>query len=100
MYIGIDVGGMSIKAGVVTPQGDIVAKYAVPTPLDSNEKFCEAMLESVLQAIKEAKITKRCWRYVSLRRLSLSLLQLVQMRQQTAVFCRQLRILWKPCQTK
>lgn len=58
MYIGIDVGGMSIKAGVVTPQGDIVAKYAVPTPLDSNEKFCEAMLESVLQAIKEAKITK------------------------------------------
>lgn len=58
MYIGIDVGGMSIKAGVVTPEGDIIAKYAVPTPLDSNEEFCKAMLESVINAVKESNITK------------------------------------------
>ena len=58
MYIGIDVGGMSIKAGVVTQDGNIIAKYAVPTPLDSNEDFCKAMLESVLQAVKESKIAK------------------------------------------
>ena len=57
MYIGIDVGGMSIKAGVVTNSGDIIAKHAVPTPLDNNENFCKAMLESVLGALEEAKIT-------------------------------------------
>lgn len=56
MYIGIDVGGMSIKAGVVNHEGDIIAKYAVPTPLDNNENFCQAMLESVNGAIKEAEI--------------------------------------------
>ncbi len=56
MYIGIDVGGMSIKAGVVNHSGDIIAKCAVPTPLDNNENFCKAMLESVRGAIKEANI--------------------------------------------
>ena len=56
MYIGIDVGGMSIKAGVVTHAGDIIAKCAVPTPLDNNESFCKAMLESVEGALKEANI--------------------------------------------
>lgn len=58
MYIGIDVGGMSIKAGVVSHGGDIIAKYAVPTPLDNNENFCKAMLESVVGALKEANINK------------------------------------------
>lgn len=56
MYIGIDVGGMSIKAGVVNNAGDIITKYAVPTPLDNNEGFLKAMLESVKGAIKEANI--------------------------------------------
>lgn len=56
MYIGIDVGGMSIKAGVVNHAGDIIAKHAVPTPLDNNENFCKAMLESVQGAVAEAKI--------------------------------------------
>lgn len=57
MYIGIDVGGMSIKAGVVNGSGDIIAKHAVPTPLDNNENFCKAMHESVVGALKEANIT-------------------------------------------
>lgn len=58
MYIGIDVGGMSIKAGVVNNAGDIIAKYAVPTPLDNNENFLKAMLESVQGALKEANVTE------------------------------------------
>ncbi|MBQ8808205.1 MAG: ROK family protein [Clostridia bacterium] len=58
MYIGIDVGGMSIKAGVVNHSGDIIAKYALPTPLDNNENFCKAMLECVLGALKEANVSK------------------------------------------
>ena len=30
-YIGIDVGGMSIKGGVVTEQGEILIKGSCPT---------------------------------------------------------------------
>ncbi|MBQ8391845.1 MAG: ROK family protein [Clostridia bacterium] len=56
MYIGIDVGGTSIKAGVVNHAGDIITKYAVPTPLDNNENFLKAMLESVQVALKEANV--------------------------------------------
>ena len=54
MYIGIDIGGMSVKSGVVTHSGDIVAKYAVPTPLNDNDLFMKAVGESVLGALKEA----------------------------------------------
>ena len=57
MYIGIDVGGMSIKAGVVNQQGEVIAKYAVPTPKNDNEAFLEALYESVTKAMTEAKIT-------------------------------------------
>ncbi len=57
MYIGIDIGGMSIKSGVVNNQGDVVAKYAVPTPKNDNEAFLQALLESVKKAIAEANIT-------------------------------------------
>ena len=57
MYIGIDVGGMSIKAGVVNQQGEVIAKYAVPTPKNDNEAFLEALYESVTKVMAEAKIT-------------------------------------------
>ncbi|MBO5418280.1 MAG: ROK family protein [Clostridia bacterium] len=58
MYIGIDIGGMSIKAGVVNENGDILAKYAVPTPKNDNEAFLNAMLEGINKAIEEAGIQK------------------------------------------
>ena len=58
MYIGIDIGGMSIKAGVVNENGDILAKYAVPTPKNDNEAFLSAMLEGINKAIEEAGIQK------------------------------------------
>ena len=57
MYIGIDIGGMSIKAGVVNQKGEVIAKYAVPTPKNDNEAFLEALYESVTKAMTEAKIT-------------------------------------------
>jgi len=47
MYIGIDVGGMSIKAGLVTEDGKLVVKQSVPTPLDTTENFCKAVVEAV-----------------------------------------------------
>ena len=32
LYVGIDVGGTSVKIGVMTKEGDVVAKAGVPTP--------------------------------------------------------------------
>lgn len=58
MYIGIDIGGMSVKAGVVSEQGDILAKYAVPTPQNSNEAVLEAMLAAISEAISAAGVKK------------------------------------------
>lgn len=55
MYIGIDIGGMSIKAGVVAENGEIIAKGVVPTPLSGNEDFARAMIESVEKALKESR---------------------------------------------
>ena len=36
MYIGIDVGGMSIKAGIVTTQGEIIYKESIVTDLSKD----------------------------------------------------------------
>ena len=58
MYIGIDIGGMSIKAGVVNENGDILAKHAVTTPKNDNDAFLNAMLESINKAVEEAGIQK------------------------------------------
>lgn len=58
MYIGIDIGGMSIKAGIVNEKGDILAKHAVPTPLTNNEDFLNAMLEASKEAMKKADVTE------------------------------------------
>ena len=58
MYIGIDVGGMSIKAGLVTEEGKLVAKHSVPTPLDTNESFCNAMYEAVKGAMEKGGVSE------------------------------------------
>lgn len=57
MYIGVDIGGMSIKAGVVTEDGKILTKCAIPTPCNDEDAFCEAMLECIRKAMDEANIT-------------------------------------------
>ena len=58
MYIGIDIGGTSIKAGVVNEKGDILAKHAVLTPKNDNNALLNAMLESINKAIDEAGVQK------------------------------------------
>lgn len=60
MNIGIDVGGMSIKAGIVDDKGTVLHKYSVPTPLDGNESFSAAMkkaIDEVLKNYPEEKIS-------------------------------------------
>ncbi len=58
MYIGIDIGGMSIKAGVVSDAGKILAKHSVETPLDGNDSFMAAVLEAINLALEDAKVDK------------------------------------------
>lgn len=58
MYIGIDIGGMSIKAGIVNENGDILAKHAVETPLTNNEDFLNAMLKASEAAMEKANVKK------------------------------------------
>ena len=58
MYIGIDIGGMTVKAGVVNDKGKIIAKHSVETPLDGNESFMASILKAIKLALKDAKTDK------------------------------------------
>lgn len=55
-YIGIDIGGMSIKVGVVDAQGNILAKCAAPTPFGDAPKAVEVMAELSAQAAAMANV--------------------------------------------
>ena len=57
MYIGVDIGGMSIKAGIVNDEGTIITKCAVPTPCNDDDAFCEAMFDAITKAMTQADIT-------------------------------------------
>ena len=51
-YIGIDIGGMSIKAGIVENDGTILAKKTVVTDVSSEEKTVAdiaALIESIIE---------------------------------------------------
>ncbi len=48
-YIGIDLGGTSIKLGIVDKNGDIVAKYEAPTPHAKYEETIELFVKMIEQ---------------------------------------------------
>ena len=50
LYIGIDVGGTSIKAGIVTKDGEILHKDSCPTHLENGS---EAMLADMAELSKK-----------------------------------------------
>ena len=54
MYIGIDVGGMSIKAGLVDHGGKLLCKHSVPTPKSGNDEFCAALRSAAAGVIEKA----------------------------------------------
>lgn len=57
-YIGIDLGGTNIKAGVVSEDFEIVAKASCKTNLPrSGEEICADMAKVALEAVKEAGLT-------------------------------------------
>lgn len=58
-YIGIDIGGMSIKAGVVNSEDlSIMASHSVKTPQCGGEGFCAACFEALENAVTKAGIAK------------------------------------------
>jgi len=57
-YIGIDVGGTGIKAGVVTEEGKIIKSCAIPTKKDSHyTELIKDMAELINKTLKEASVS-------------------------------------------
>ncbi len=57
-YIGIDLGGTNIKAGVVSEEFEIVAKASCKTDLPRpGEEICADMAKVALEAVREAGLT-------------------------------------------
>ena len=48
MFVGIDIGGTSIKYGLVTLEGQIVSKGSMPTRYEPDELLAD--LETVIKA--------------------------------------------------
>ena len=46
MKIGVDIGGMSIKFGVIGDSFEIIEKFSVPTPLESGEALVSVIAET------------------------------------------------------
>lgn len=57
--VGVDVGGTKIAAGVVTPEGEVLAEARLPTPRDP-EKLVEAIVAAILQVRGEAPVGGAC----------------------------------------
>ncbi|MBR7110641.1 MAG: ROK family protein [Clostridia bacterium] len=58
-YVGIDVGGMSVKCGFVAPTGKIVAKSTIVTDLSlGQEKLVSDIAEMIANTAKNAGIKK------------------------------------------
>lgn len=57
-YIGIDLGGTNIKAGVVNEKFEIIAKVSTKTGLPRPAiEICEDMAKTAMQAVEEAGLT-------------------------------------------
>lgn len=57
-YIGVDVGGTGIKAGVVATDGTIIKSCAIPTKRNSHyTELIKEMAELIFKTIKEASVS-------------------------------------------
>jgi len=56
-YIGIDLGGTFIKAGVVDEEYNIIAKASLPTILDTADALADQIAKTALLAMEDAKLT-------------------------------------------
>lgn len=56
LYVGIDVGGTSVKIGIMTKEGDVVAKAGVPTPPLVDEAGYTAVTDGVKSVLESAGV--------------------------------------------
>src|SRR5690625_2135917 len=57
VYVGIDIGGTSLKFGLIDDSGKIVTKWEIPTVKNkSNEEFVEYIRNSVLETKRHHQI--------------------------------------------
>lgn len=58
-FVGIDVGGTSIKFGVVDDLGQTLARYSIPTEVEKGpEAACQRMAPALEHVVQEAGLTK------------------------------------------
>ena len=56
-YIGIDVGGTNLKAGLVTENGEILAVSRIPLQFTTAEAFAETLADLAKKVLTEAKVS-------------------------------------------
>ncbi len=54
-FIGIDVGGTKIAAGLITPQGKILLKKKIPVPLNARSAVLGRMIQGLIEEILDEK---------------------------------------------
>ncbi len=54
--VGIDLGGTAIKAGVVTSEGEVLGRQAIPTPLTSPKAGISAIIYAAQECIRASGI--------------------------------------------
>ena len=58
-YIGVDIGGMSIKYSIVSEKGEMVHKFGFPVKKgQTQEEIMGELAHEILQAIEDAKFSK------------------------------------------
>lgn len=57
-YIGIDVGGTSVKEGLFDEDGNLLAKASVPTPPIVDAAGFAAVTEAIDQVVAKAQIPR------------------------------------------
>ncbi len=59
-YIGIDIGGTKISAGLITPKGKVKERVKIPAPKDpTSSRMVYCLLQLVNTLLKEAKVPRR-----------------------------------------
>lgn len=60
-YVGVDVGGTSIKMGMFSHTGELLEKWEIPTRVDEDEQT-DRILPDIAVSIEEKRSGKK-WKY-------------------------------------
>ena len=66
MYIGIDVGGTNLKAGLVNEEGQILSSARTPLDFQSPEHFAEVLADLSRKVMAQGGVTEQDVEYVGI----------------------------------